>query len=372
MLYYAYCVINTTYNELCKKKCTNPKISYYYFSGGTTGKPKAIPFTENEWRKRSIYRAQCYADIGMTQKNKVVILLPFGPWVAGPSVQEAMSELGCTFFPIGLLKEKDEFVGLIDIIKNHGVDTIISMPSTIETLLNIYERSGNNNFTLPLNTIITSGEYLSDSLRDRINKIFSARCISSYASSEFFIGVECLHNKNCYHFDPEILNVTVNAQELYFTHTIAEVNQIKNYSLGDYGTINTEKCSCGIHLPKLCLLGRKSGTFVVAGGVNVTSHQVINAIKSTNLPITSCVITITNISDGIDGVNFKLLIKKKFYNLEKILSLLTAQLKNLSIDFNNVVNCGQVDLLVELRKQSDEIPNNKFSVKVNDLRIYER
>jgi phenylacetate-CoA ligase len=350
---------------------SNPKTSYYYFSGGTTGKPKVIPFTENEWKKRSVYRAQCYANIGMTRKNKVVILLPFGPWVAGPSAQEAMSELGCTFFPIGLLKEKDEFLGLIDIIKNHGIDTIISMPSTIEILLNTYE-SGDNNSKLPLSTIITSGEYLSDSLRDRVNKNFNAKCISSYASSEFFIGVECLRNKNCYHFDPEILNVTVNAQELYFTHKIAEANQIKNYSLGDYGTINTEKCSCGMHFPKICLRGRKSGTFVVAGGVNVTSHQIINAIKSTDLSIASCIITITNISDGIDGINFRLFSKKNYHDSEKTLNLLTARLKNLSIDFNDVVNCGQVDLSVELEKQSGEAPSSKFNIKVNDLRIYER
>jgi len=91
-----------------------------------------------------------------------------------------------------------------------------------------------------------------------------------------------------------------------------------------------------------------------------------------NLSITSCVITITNISDGVDGVNFRLFTKKNYHDSEKTLSLLSARLKNLSIDFNDVVNCGQVDLSVELEKQSDEVHNSKFNVKVNDLRTYER
>lgn len=358
-------------NVFSNQKVPNCKIAYYYFSGGTTGKPKVIPFTSSEWEKRSAYRAMCYRKIGLNKHNKIALLLPFGPWVAGPSVQNAMKHLECTYFPIGILKEVEEFIGFIEIIDTHNIDTIISMPSAIERFMDVYE-SSKNTINLNLKYIITSGEYLTQNVRKRVRKLFNTKCFSSYASSELFIGVECEKNIGCYHYDNNILDIYEKSGELYFTHKISEVIKLEKYSLGDFGKIYTNTCSCGIDLPRVCITGRKSGIFVIAGGVNVTSEQISEVIKKTKLKINKCLIDILTHAPGIDRINFTFYLQDvNLNNRENLIKYIGKIFKNISIDFSDAVSCGQVIFAINLINTKYR-HYSKLKIKINDNRKYER
>lgn len=349
-------------------------ISFYFFSSGSTGRPKAIPFTKKEWVDRAKYRKECYKLIGLNSSSRVVILLPFGPWVAGPSVQSALEQLKCTYFPIGLLKDKREVLGLFSIVKEHKIDTIISTPSFIEYIIEVY-RSSKNNCKISISLIITSGEYLSNKLRREVKVIFGARVVSTYAASELFVGVECEYT-NCYHYNPDVIDVSLsenNKKEkglLLFTNKKSKAIHLQNYPLGDLGYIEEGECSCRTRWPKVCLKGRTKGTFSVAGGVNVDQSQIIEALSAVAIPITECKILLETKCYGIDKVTFELTIGKEFTINKQDQNQIWEALSELSLDFNDVVSCGQIDLRLRINKSAKR--NNKIKYLIKDQRLYER
>lgn len=192
----------------------NERISFFYFSGGTTGQPKTIPLSKKELQYRSKYRSDCYKKIGINKGDNVAILLPFGPWVAGPSAYSAIKEIGCTVFPFGLLKDEHEIVSLFSIIKNHKINILVTTPSFLDTLL--YFLKKNNINDIKINKIVTSGEFITEKLREDVKQYMSSDLYSTYASSEAFIGYECSEHSG-YHFDPRRVGIKIKDGKILVT-----------------------------------------------------------------------------------------------------------------------------------------------------------
>lgn len=357
------------------------RLSHYYFSAGTTGNPKMIPFTNREWIKRSAYRKELYELIGLNKNSRVAILLPFGPWVAGPSAQEALSQLGCVVFPIGALNSKEEIQGLFSIIKKHSIDTIITFPSFLQNFIAHYDGSRKNK--IALKNIITSGEYIPATLRNKVKKLFGAETYSSYATSESFIGIEC-SALDGFHYDPKEILV-----EIVDPHTHAPTNEtglvvitvlsseavpIVRYNLDDLCIVQGSRCSCGSRLPRILWQGRTQETFVVAGAVNVYSYQIHDALSKSKIPINKCVIEITDNGTGKDTLMFDLYTTTQSNTwpagIKKSLKVL---LGNMSMDFNDVVLYKLVKIKVNLH-QDENIEKNlkKRRVSIHDKREYVR
>lgn len=328
-------------------------ISYFYFSAGTTGNPKMIPFTVQEWEKRAKYRGACYANlVGLESPNKVAVLLPFGPWVAGPSAQTALLQFGCTVFPIGLLSEDEEMVGLFSIFERHKIDTLVTAPSFVQRLAYLYNKEENKP-KLQIKKVVTSGEFITDSLRQKVMETFGAHIFTSYASSESFIGCECEAHSG-FHYDPnevfiETLDDNGGATHEYGTVTItvlrSEAVPIIRYPMGDLGKIDTTPCSCGSNLPRLIWGGRGHEIFEVAGGVNVYPYQIKDALTRSDVQISRCEIDIFDNDAGKDLVVFNLFTKDQISEKQPGFAQL---LKNMSIDFNDVVHHNIVDIKVNL------------------------
>ncbi|MFZ3074485.1 MAG: AMP-binding protein [Minisyncoccales bacterium] len=356
------------------------QISHCYFSAGTTGHPKMIPFTEKEWRDRSFYRKRCYELAGINKKSRVAVLLPFGPWIAGPSAQSALMDLGCTVFPMGLMSDENEINGLFSIISRHNIDTIVTAPSFLQMFLGLHNKCGDK---ICIKKIITSGEFISIALREKIYKSFGAEVYSSYAASESFIGIEC-YNHDGFHYDPKYLLVETLNQNTYLpdkntgliviTALTSEAVPLLRYSTSDLGVIDYSPCVCGSNWPKIIWRGRAQETFVVAGAVNVYSYQIRNALSKSRVSITRCEIEIVDNGAGRDHIIFSLFTSDIIsMRLNVIKREIKQLIDNMSMDFNDGICYKIVSTEINLKHENIVDKNIKTKpIKINDHREYTR
>lgn len=347
--------------EFIKK---NKSVSFYYFSGGTTGMPKTIPLSSKELRNKSIYRSECYIDIGVNKNNRVAILLPFGPWVAGPSAYAAVKQIKCTVFPLGLLKGEQEIISLLSIINKHNIDTLITTPSFLDVIFQ-YLNSKNNIKTV--SKIITSGEFVSASLRKKVKDIIGAELYSTYASSETFVGHECSLHEG-YHYNPNKVKINTCDGKIMVTVFDSEIVPIYNYEIGDLGYVLKEKCKCGLTKPRLFLSGREKNIFGLPGAVTVYPYQIIELIKQSNFLIKECLITISNLDEGRDFVDFSFGLEVETQDIVK--SFMEKNIKNLSLDFADIYNQEIIEVAVSTFVST--YVGNKVKIEVIDKREYER
>jgi phenylacetate-CoA ligase len=354
---------------------TQSDISYLFFSGGTSGNPKMIPFTEKEWDLRSEYRKECYKAIGINKMDKVAVMLPFGPWVAGSSAQSALMMLGCKVFPIGLSDSYKELEAIESVLRKHKINVIVTAPSYIQFLQGYFKKL---KIPLKIKTFITSGEYVTDTLRKDTLNIFGAKIFSSYASSEGFIGIEC-QNHDGFHFNPEeVIIETIDEKTLKPTTNkglilITILNSIGipviKYYLGDLGKIDKSSCSCGLKWPKVIWSGRSQEIFEISGAINVYSYQIRNALAKSKLKVKSCMIKLSDLPHGKDKVIFDIVLnedekKADKQNKQKLYKLLSQ----MSIDFNDAVYHELIQLKIHLDYEKCTTNNIKIIIKVIDNR----
>lgn len=357
-------IFDEEYLDSFSKKSKN-NISHYYFSGGTTERPKKIPLSTKDLFGRARYRSLCYEKIGLNKDSKVAVLLPFGPWVAGPSAHLALRILGCTVFPLGLLKDEHEIKALFSIMKKHSIDSIVTTPSFVDAMISVAEKS---NVNIEIKNIITSGEFFSQSIKDSAKKVFNSSSFSTYASSEAFIGFEC-KTQNGFHYDPKYLKVDienkkVNSRRFLFTVLDSDIVPIIKYPLGDVGRISKENCSCGLGWPKLILEGRDKNIFGLSGAVNVFPYQIKGSIDKSNINVSRVEVILEDSDPGRDKITFIIYTDqipddKKWVEIKN-------NIVDMSMDFADIYTQDLIDL--ELEFTESDVQESKMKLSVTDKR----
>lgn len=352
-------------NVLNFAKKTKEPISFYYFSGGTTGKPKTIPLTKSELTAKSVYRGECYKEIGVNKNSRVAILLPFGPWVAGPSAYLAAKSIGCTVFPIGLLKDEKEILSLFSIIQKHQIDNIITVPSFVDYMISVAVKE---KVKIKIDNIITSGEFISNFTRKNAENVFGSKIYSTYASSEGFVGYECSEDLG-YHYNKKNVLAEEKDGHIRLTFIDSKVVPIFRYNIGDKGEIINQKCKCGSNNPRIKLQGRDSNVFSLTGAVNVFPNQIIEFIKHNQIPAKECHVILNDLDHGRDEVTFRFGFDKK-QESSKYAKTIKDNIKNLSLDFADIYNQNLIE--VEVITFQSEHSGNKIKINVEDNRSHEK
>lgn len=345
------------------------KADYLFFSGGTTSNPKIMPFNEIEWKNRNKYRAECYKMCGLGKGEKAAIMLPFGPWIAGPSAQCAMEELEAKVFPLGIVDTDEELIPLLNIIAENRIKTLITTPSFLSFILRTVKKYC---LSLNIDKIFTSGEITSNQLRDYAKEIIGATIYSCYASSEGFIGIECKEH-NGYHFNPmhvslEVYNNGQSKNTLLLTVKDSVLVPIIRYEIGDLGNIYYD-CQCGSKWPRVELLGRSGNGFLVNGAVNVYPYQIKDALFSIGLDFIECLVIISKAEDDIDLLNFMIKLSDKSVEIGP--ALIEEGLRKMSLDFSDAIHHGIVRIRANQIFVRRDINEQKSKIIIRDERIYE-
>ena len=156
-----------------------------------------------------------------------------------------------------------------------------SYASTVYFLARYMVRQG---MTIPVPAVITTGETLSDPMRQTIEQAFApGRVFNEYGADGMQMAGECDHHQGL-HLNAETVFVEVvrNGErvadgelgELVFTNLEATAVPFIRYNIQDVGVLTHEPCPCGRGLPRLTHLeGRLTDLFATHDGRWLSVHH---------------------------------------------------------------------------------------------------
>ncbi|MCX7758066.1 MAG: hypothetical protein N2169_00410 [bacterium] len=236
----------------------NLKIGYIFSTGGTTGKPKYIAYTFDEFELVSFYLSKCYDSI--IDSDVVANLFMAGNmWASFISVNKALEKLGCTILPISGTTS-------IELIKDYleyfRPNCVVGLPTQIIQVV-----SEKTDF---LNKVYYAGENFLENQIDFLRNI-GCKLIKSggYASVDAdIIAYQCdMLDLNQHHIFTEhqfveivdieneiVLDEKGKVGEVVVTNLDRYLCPIIRYKTGDLAMWIDPKCSCD--KPAIQLMGR--------------------------------------------------------------------------------------------------------------------
>ncbi|MEN3015716.1 MAG: AMP-binding protein [bacterium] len=233
------------------------KVGYIFSTGGTTGKPKYIGYSFQEFETVCQYLVECYR--GIDEQDLVANLFMAGNmWASFLFVSRALEKIGCSILPIA---GNTDLMLTKFFISNFRPNCIVGIPTQI---VNVFE----NDWDF-VRKIYYAGENF---LPQQIEFFKSRGCIiysGGYASVDAdIIGFQCsnipipLHHIFTSHQIVEIIDIDTGKPitelnqvgEIVVTNLDRYLCPIIRYRTGDLG--KWVKSSCGCNLPTIELIGR--------------------------------------------------------------------------------------------------------------------
>lgn len=227
---------------------------YIFSSGGTTGEPKYVHFSYEEFDFVTDMLARNFRAQGLKSGMMVANLFVAGNlWSSFLAVEKALEKIGVIQLPIGgLCDEKNIALYL----KKFQPDAILGIPSLLVKLAEYLQTSG---IDLEVSMLFYAGEALSTSRQNYLSKAWGTKSFGSagYASVDAgVIGYQCsLSAPGEHHLFSDLVNLKVIDGEAVVTSLYRTSLPIKNYRTGDRVEL-LGPCACGDQGPRFKLLGR--------------------------------------------------------------------------------------------------------------------
>lgn len=250
-------------------------------SSGSTGIPAELIFDRAHQRGRFAARARYLLESGWTplQRSAWIIYLPHGT----PDARVVGHRLlfGTRFLSIFTgLDEQEAWLRHLD------PHSLYTLPSNLDVLAERLSRSA-----LPsLRCIMTGGEVVEDSLREKVRRAFGIEIADNYGSTEAFVAWRCPRGR--YHVNAEHVLVEIADQDgrptrrgqlgrVLVTTLQNRRMPLVRYEIGDYAQASDAECPCGRTLP---VLGRIAGRAVqllrLADGRLVSPWELIVRVRT--------------------------------------------------------------------------------------------
>ncbi len=354
-------------------------ISYIFFSGGTSGSPKAFFYNLCDWEEIVRYRAMCYEFSGVNSDDIVQIMVPYGIWSVGQSAQDAFRKLNLTIIPTGCWKKA--IFESFSIMKNLKTTILMTTPSMAliigqELIKNGIEIKENH-----IRKIITTGENVPKSLRMKIEEMWGAELTAMFASSEAVLGIECQMHDGYHVLDDNILIEIIDKNgnpvkdgeigELVITPLYRKAMPLIRYKMGDLVQL-INNCECGCGFPKFRFICRKNNNFVLSTGVNISEYQIQKSLDSLSFNVFRYQVILRDDQYGNETISFYLetdINSKTETNYNEAMRVLSS----ISIDFLDVISEGWIDIELKFLKigtLSATDYTSKQKKKFIDLRKY--
>ncbi|MEW6218930.1 MAG: AMP-binding protein [Thermodesulfobacteriota bacterium] len=334
-----------------------PAARLFYLTSGTTGQPKRVIFSREDWHESVRHRAACLRAVGVTPDDTVAVLLPFGPWFSGDNVTDALVELGARVLPAGLYLP--HLPGTAKLLNRIGATAVVTLPTAALALGTCSPLHG-------IRKLILVGEAASPELRARIEDSFGVRPRSLFAASEAILGFEddCVSGR--YHWDPERIHLEVldpdgvvrdsGFGEALVTRRYAEAIPLVRYRLGDLIELVPDASG-----PCFRFIGRVGHAFSLATGVKVTRVQIERFLDALGYGIASASFRIRHLADGTDAITIDLRAADRLDQGE-----VARWFQSLSLDLADARACGYLKIFVQLRPIPRGYPGGKRRVAFHE------
>ncbi len=227
---------------------------YIFASGGTTGEPKFVHFSYQEFDFMTDMLATNLRAQGVEKGMTVANLFVAGNlWSSFMAVEKALEKIGAIQLPIGGLCSMDN---ILTYLKKFKPQVIMGIPSLLVLNAEHGDKSGAD-ITIP--KVFYAGEALSPMRQEYLQKIWKTEsfCSAGYASVDAgVIGYQCSH---ClpgeHHLFSDLVDLKIIDDEAIITSICRNTLPIVNYRSGDRVSWLPD-CTCGRKDKRFKLMGR--------------------------------------------------------------------------------------------------------------------
>ncbi len=245
--------MNSTHLKSSFDNGPHPK-GYIFSSGGTTGEPKYVHFSYEEFDFMSDMLADNFKRQGVKENMIVANLFVAGNlWSSFLAVEKALEKIGAIQLPIGGICSPEN---ILLYLKKFKPDVVMGIPSML--LMNA-EFMLSKNETLEIPMVFYAGEALSGIRKEYLTQAWGTTYFGSagYASVDAgVIGYQC---RECgpgeHHLFTDMIDLKIIENEGVVTSVLRESMPIKNYQTGDMIEW-IKNCDCGSQDKRFKLLGR--------------------------------------------------------------------------------------------------------------------
>jgi len=267
------------------------KVIRLHTSTGTTGKPKAVLFTQKDIDQASELIARSMRMTGAKRDDVFQNMMSYGLFTGGLIFHYGAEKLGLLVIPAGAGNTERQ----IQLMRDFKTTVIHITPSYALYLADVTEDMGlDPKHDLSLRIAYLGAEPYSEETRVKIQDIFGVDAYNSYGLSEMNgpgVAFECREKEGMHLWednfimeiiDPSTGKVLEDGEEgeLVLTSINREAMPILRYRTGDLTYIYPERCRCGrTHRRIARLKGRVDDMFIVRG-VNVFPSEIERVLMS--------------------------------------------------------------------------------------------
>jgi phenylacetate-coenzyme A ligase PaaK-like adenylate-forming protein len=318
----------------------HPK-GYIFSSGGTTGEPKFVHFSYEEFDYMSDMLAENFRAQGLRPGMTVANLFVAGNlWSSFLCVEKALEKIGAIQLPIGGMCALENIASYL---KKFSPDVVMGIPSM---LVMVAEFMAKQELNIQVPKVFFAGEALSHVRQDYLKEVWGTAAFSSagYASVDAgVIGYQCPHSKpGEHHVFSDMIDLQIIDGEAIVTSLARNSMPIVHYRTGDK-----------IEWISDCFCGRSDKRFKLLGRVDNTIH------------IWSCRLLLQDIEDVIEVeklLTFQVKIREE-RRAQEVQEKITIALESngKKIDSENLL----LALYERSRDVKDTIPYDQFKKNVN-------
>ena len=309
-------------------------------SSGTTGRPTAMMYTENDLRRLAYNEELSFESSGLTRDDVVLLTCTIDRcFIAGLAYFSGVRSLGAAAIRNGL----SSFESHLDIIERLKPTAIVGVPTFLLKLGQFIKSRGIDPHRTGVARLICIGEPVRDrSLRflrvgESLEAVWGAKVYSTYASSETITSFcECTAQQGG-HLHPNLAVVEIvndrgevlppgELGEVVVTPLAMEGMPLLRFKTGDMSFLLDAPCSCGRQSPRLGpIVGRKNHMIKFRGTTLYPNsiYAVLDALPG----ISEYYITATSDYDLSDVVKVFVALKDDSCSAEIISDKLQAHLR---------------------------------------------
>lgn len=230
--------------------------SYIFTSGGTSGQPRRICWTTEEFNQSLRVLGRGFRALGIGSGDRVANLMKAGSLYTGfLAVNGGLEQTDCQILSITANQGLGDTLDLLEAMKPN---VAMGMTSTLVELAGFAREQGRS---VRLDRVFYTGEAMPESSRELLMEVFGAVRVGSLSYGAVEIGPLGFQCDCCRHDEFHLAEDWAYLEfgedgEVFATGTDRLLHPIIRYRIGDRAQWVDEPCACGRKTPRFRLLGR--------------------------------------------------------------------------------------------------------------------
>jgi phenylacetate-CoA ligase len=254
-------------------------------SSGTTGRPKALFFSQRDVDNAAELCARSFVATGVTARDVFQNMMTYGLFTGALVAHYGAEKIGCLVIPAGPGNSEKQ----LQLMQDFGTTTMHLTPSFALYFADYLDGKGPDaRKPLKLRRAFVGAEPYSTETRDKIEQALGVEVFNSYGLSEMNgpgVAFECVQQAGMHlwedHFILEVIDPKTEEPlpdgepgELVLTTLCREAMPLVRYRTRDITSVVPGACACGRTHRRLARITGRADDMLIVRGVNVYPQQI--------------------------------------------------------------------------------------------------